>query len=80
MEDSFVKVFIACEGVTVETEYAVGVVTGSPDVTFNGTVYSKQELVPDNTAFLGVYSIYENNSMSYAKLAIGEDDRVEFLD
>ena len=80
MEDNFVKVFADCEGVTVETEYAAGVVTDGPDVTFNGTVYSKQELVPDDTAFLGVYSIYENDSMSYVKLAIGEDDSVEFLD
>lgn len=80
MEDNFVKVFVACEGVTVETECAVGVVTDGPDVTFNGTVYSKQELVPDDTAFLGVYSVYENDSMSYVKLAIGEDDSLEFLD
>ena len=79
MEDNFVKVFVACEDVTVETECAVGVVTGGPDVTFNGTVYSKQELAPD-TAFLGVYSIYENDAMTYIKLAIGEDDSVEFLD
>lgn len=79
MEDNFVKVFVACEGVTVETKCAAGVVTGGPDVTFNGTVYSKQELAPD-TAFLGVYSIYENDSMVYVKLAIGEDDSVEFLD
>ncbi len=79
MEDNFVKVFVACEDVTVETECAVGVVTGGPDVTFNGTVYSKQELAPD-TAFLGVYSIYENDSMTYMKLAIGEDDSIEVLD
>ena len=79
MEDNFVKVFVSCEGVTVETECAVGVVTDGPDVTFNGTVYSKQELVPD-TAILGVYSIYENDSMSYVKLAIGEDDSIEVLD
>ena len=79
MEDNFVKVFVACEGVTVETECAVGVVTGGPDVTFNGTVYSKQELAPD-TAFLGIYSIYENDSMSYVKLAIGEDDSIETLE
>ena len=78
MEDNFVKVFVACEEVTVETECAVGVVTGGPDVTFNGTVYSKQELAPD-TAFLGVYSIYDNDTLSYIKLAIGEDDSVEFL-
>ena len=73
LEDNFVKVFVSCEGVTVETEYAVGVVTDGPDVTFNGTVYSKQELVPDDTALLGVYSICENDGMSYMKLAIGED-------
>ena len=79
MEDNFVKVFVACEDVTVETECAVGVVTDGPDVTFNGTVYSKQEFAPD-TAFLGVYSIYENDSMTYMKLAIGEDDIIEVLD
>ena len=73
LEDNFVKVFVSCEGVAVETEYAVGVVTDGPDVTFNGTVYSKQELVPDDTALLGVYSICENDGMSYMKLAIGED-------
>ena len=79
MEDNFVKVFAACEGVTVETEYAAGVVTGDPEVTFNGTVYSKQELAPD-AAFLGVYSIYENDSLSYVKLAMGEDDSIEILE
>ena len=79
LEDNFVKVFVSCEGVTVETEYAAGVVTDGPDVTFNGTVYSKQELVPDDTALLGVYSICENDGMSYMKLAIGEDS-IEFLD
>ncbi len=79
MEDNFVKVFVSCEGVTVETEYAVGVVTDGPDFVFNGTTYSKEELAPD-TAFLGVYSIYENNAMTYVKLAIGEDDSLEFLD
>ena len=79
LEDNFVKVFVSCEDVTVETEYAVGVVTDGPDLVFNGTTYSKEELAPD-TAFLGVYSIYENDSMSYMKLAIGEDDSVEFLD
>lgn len=80
MEDNFVKVFVSCEDVTVETEAAVGVVTDGPDVTFNGTVYSKQELVPDDTAILGVYSVYENDSLSYVKLAIGEDDSIEVLD
>lgn len=79
LKDNFVKVFVSCEDVTVETEYAVGVVTDGPDFVFNGTTYSKEELAPD-TAFLGVYSIYENDSMSYMKLAIGEDDSVEFLD
>lgn len=79
MEDNFVKVFVSCEGVTVETECAVGVVTDGPDFVFNGTTYSKEELAPD-TAFLGVYSIYENDAMTYVKLAIGEDDTLEFLD
>ena len=80
MEDNFVKVFVDCEGVAVETECAVGVVTGGPAVTLNGTVYSKQELVPDDASFLGVYSIYENDSMTYVKLAIGENDSIEVLD
>ena len=80
MEDNFVKVFVDCEGAAVETECAVGVVTGGPDVTLNGTVYSKQELVPDDASFLGVYSIYENDSMTYVKLAIGENDSIEVLD
>ena len=79
MEDNFVKVYVSCEGVTVETEAAVGVVTDGPDVTFNGTAYSKQELVPDDTAVLGIYSVYENDSLSYVKLAIG-DDSVETLE
>lgn len=80
MEDNFVKVFVACEGVTVETECAIGVVTDGPDVTFNDTVYSKKDLVPDDTALLGIYSVYENDSMSYVTLAIGEDDSIDVLD
>lgn len=79
LEDNLIKVFVACEGVAVETESAIGVLTDGPDFAFNGTTYSKKELAPD-TAFLGVYSIHENDSMTYLKLAIGEDDSVEFLD
>ena len=79
LEENFVKVFVSCEDVTVETEYAVGVVTDGPDFVFNGTTYSKEELAPD-AAILGVYSICENDGMSYMKLAIGEDDSIEVLD
>ena len=79
LEDNLVKVFVACEGVKVETESAVGVLSDGPDVVFNGTTYSKTELAPD-TAFLGVYGIYEGDTMAYVKLAIGEDDSVEILD
>ena len=79
LEDNFVKVFVSCEDVTVETEYAVGVVTDGPDFVFNGTTYSKEELASD-AAILGVYSICENDGMSYMKLAIGEDDSIEVLD
>lgn len=79
LEDNLVKVFASCEGVRVETEAAVGVLTNGPDVVVNGTTYSKGELAPD-TALLGVYSIYENDAMTYPKLAIGEDDSIEFLD
>ena len=78
LEDNFVKVFAACEGVTVETQSAIGVLTDGPDVVLNGTTYSKADLAPD-TAFLGVYSIYEGGEMTYVKLAIGEDDSVEIL-
>ena len=79
LEDNFVKVFISCGDVTVETEYAVGVVADGSDFVFSGTTYSKEELAPD-TAFLGVYSIYENDSMTYMKLAIGKDGSVEVFD
>ena len=79
MDDNYVKIFAGCEGVTVETESAIGVVTENSDFVFNGTTYSKSELAPD-ADFLGIYSLYENDSMAYIKLAIGEDDSVEFLD
>lgn len=73
------KLFVSCEGVTVNTESAMGVITDSPDIILNGITYSKKELAPD-TDFLGVYSIYEDSTITYIKLAIGEDDSVEFLD
>ena len=79
LEDNLIKVFVACEGVTVETESAIGVLTDGPDIVFNGTAYSKKELAPD-TDFLGIYSIYEGDTITYLKLAIGEDDSVTFLD
>lgn len=79
LEDNLIKLFVACEGVTVETESAMGILTDGPDVVFNGTTYSKNELTPD-TAFLGVYSIYEGDTITYIKLAIGEDDSATFLD
>jgi hypothetical protein len=79
LEDNLIKVFVACEGVTVETESAIGVLSAGPDVVFNGITYSKTELAPD-TAYLGVYGVYEGDAMTYIKLAIGEDDSVEFLD
>lgn len=78
-DDNFVKIFAGCEGVAVETESAFGVVTDSSDFVFNGTTYRKAELAPD-ADYLGVYSLYENGSMTYIKLALGEDDSVEFLD
>lgn len=80
MDDNFVKVFVSCEGVTVETESAIGVITDGPAVTFNGTVYNKEELVPDTSTLLGVYSVYENDTMTYVKLAIGKDDSIETLE
>lgn len=79
LDDNYVKIFAGCEGITVETESAFGVVTDSSDFVFNGTTYSKAELAP-NADYLGVYSLYESGSMTYIKLALGEDDSVEFLD
>ena len=79
LDDNYVKIFVGCEGVTVETESAFGVVTNSSDFVFNGTTYSKAELAPD-ADYLGVYSLYEGDSMTYIKLALGDDDSVEFLD
>ncbi len=79
LDNNLIKVFVACEGVTVETESAIGVLTDDPNVVFNGTTYSKTELASD-TNYLGVYSVYEGDSMTYIKLAIGEDDSIKFLD
>ena len=50
-----------------------------PDLVFNGTTYSKTGLTPD-TAFLGVYSVYEDAAITYIKLAIGEDDSAVFIE
>lgn len=79
LDDNYVKIFVGCEGVTVETESAIGVVTGNSDFVFNGTTYSKADIAPD-ADFLGIFSLYENDSMAYIKLALGEDDSVELLD
>lgn len=79
LEDNLVKLFVACEGVSVETESAMGVLTDGPDVVVNNTAYSKNDLAPD-TDFLGIYSLYEGDTITYLKLAIGEDDSVVFLD
>ncbi len=79
LEDNLIKVFVACEGVEVEAECAVGVLSDGPDVVLNGTAYSKAELTPDS-AFLGVYCIYETDEPTYIKLAIGEDDSAEVLE
>ena len=69
---------ICCEGATVETEAAVGVLSDKADFVLNGTTYSKEALAPD-AGFLGVYTLYEGQELSYLKLAIGEDDSVEML-
>lgn len=79
MDDNYVKIFAGCEGVTVETESAFGVVTTGADFIFNGTTFSKAELAPD-ADYLGVYSLYEGDAMTYVKLALGNDDSVEYLD
>ena len=79
MDDNYVKVFVGCEGVIVETESAFGVVTNGFDFVFNGTTYSKAELAPD-ADYLGVYSLYEGDAMTYVKLALGNDDSVEYWD
>lgn len=79
LEDNLVKLFVACQGVCVETEGAMGVLTDGPDVTLNGTVYSKSDLAPD-AYLLGLYSLYEGEALTCLKLAIGEDESVTFLD
>lgn len=79
MDDNFVKIFVGCEGITAETESALGIVTSEHDFVFNGTAYSKSELAPD-ADYLGVYSLCEGDTMTYIKLAIGNDDSVEFLE
>ena len=79
LEDHFVKVFVSCEDVPAEAESAVGVLSDGPDVVFNGTTYRKADLAPD-TDFLGVYGVCEGDAMTCIRLAIGEDDSVEFFD
>jgi hypothetical protein len=79
LEDNLVKVLVLCEGVRVETEGAMGVLSGGPDVTLNGTAYSKIELAPEADV-LGIYSLYEGETQTVLKLAIGADDSVVFLD
>lgn len=79
MDDNYVKIFAGCEGVCVDTEAAVGILSNNHDFVFNGTTFSKADLAPD-ADFLGVYSSYENGSMTDIKLALGNDDSVEYLD
>ncbi len=79
LEDNLVKLFVACDGICVETEGAMGVLTDGPDVTLNGTAYSKSDLAPD-AYLLGLYSLYERDALTCLKLAIGEDESVTFLD
>ncbi len=79
MDDNYAKIFVGCEGVTVNTESAIGVLTNDFDFVLNGAAYSKADLAPD-ADYLGVYSLYENDSMTYTKLALGNDDSVKYLD
>lgn len=79
LEDNLVKLFVACEGVEVETESVVGVLTDGPEVVLNDTAYSKTDLAPD-ADFLGIYSVYEGDTMTYVKFAIGEDDSAAILE
>ena len=79
LEDNLVKLLVLCQGVSVETEGAMGVLSGGPDITVNGTAYSKSELAPE-TDILGIYSLYEGETQTVLKLAIGNDDSVEFLE
>lgn len=79
LEDNLIKLFVACDGVDLETGSAMGVLSDGPDFTFNGTTYSKAELAPDS-AFLAVYSSYQGDEMSYTKFAIGQDDSAELLE
>lgn len=79
LEDNLVKLLVYCQGVSVESQGAMGLLTAGPDVVLNGTTYSKEQLTPD-TDLLGVYALYEGDTMTYLKLGIGEDDSVIFLE
>lgn len=79
IDDNYVKIFAGCEGIIVETEAAFGVVTNGFDFVFNGITFSKAELAPD-ADYLGVFSVYEGDTMTYTKLALGNDDSVVYLD
>ena len=79
LEDNLLKLTVECEGVSVETQAAVGVLSQGPDVVINGTTYSKAELAPD-AAMLAVYSVYEGDELTAVKMAIGEDESVEVLE
>ncbi|MEI3100876.1 MAG: hypothetical protein V8T45_03355 [Oscillospiraceae bacterium] len=61
LEDNLVKLLVSCQGVTVEPDSALGVLSDGEDFTLNGTVYSKAELAP-HTDFLACSSIYEEAS------------------
>lgn len=75
LEDNLVKLLVSCEGVRVDTTSAMGLLTDGPDVTFNGSIYSKAQLAPED-ALLGIYSLYQQDALTYVKLAIGSDDSV----
>ncbi len=79
LDDSYVKLLTTSEGLTVQTESAVGILSTGPDFVINGETFSKEALAPD-IAYLGVYTVYENNSMEYAKLALGDDDSVVVIE
>ncbi len=79
LEDNLVKLLALCEGVCVETDGAIGVLSEGPDISVNGTLYSKSVLAPQ-ADILGIYSLYEGDDPTILKLAIGKDDSVAFLD
>lgn len=79
LEDNLVKISLACEGVSVKTDAAVGILSSGPSFLLNETKYAKEELAPD-AAYLAVYCSYQQDTMVYTKFAVAADDSAQVLE